>query len=207
MQIIPMGALERIMVKGTRTFIAAVSLMALVAACNDKEKPSSNVRDKRENVEKTVTEKDAKTRNVSLVKNKKDAEEFYRNNSVEFDDVWIPGKIDTDRINQALTTFLRNSFSTENDAWRRKGYSFVLDNLKRYRREYSGLVLKNKKRLFCNMFILEYPAIDFSGRFTTILDGGFSVVRFTYDIESEKIVDFVWNYGTGPAKSKDMSEK
>ena len=117
--------------------------------------------------------------------------DFWNPINISIDDIWIPGRNDLYDIDFALKVFLKNKIQNEKDSWQRTCYNHIFENLDEYNREYSGFKKGSRKFVFCNMNLFnDYSA---NGGFTSIDDGGTSVVRFVYDVQEKRIIRMEWN--------------
>jgi hypothetical protein len=119
---------------------------------------------------------------------------------IDFDQVWIPEQTDLEDLESILRTYLDSDSPIQAQTW--IDHEYILANLPRYDREYSGFILDDSKYIICNMvflsvfkescYIAEYEDPPGS-RFTIIFDGGCGAVRVIFDAESKAIVSMDCN--------------
>jgi hypothetical protein len=70
----------------------------------------------------------------------------------------------------------------------------VLANLRRYNREYTGIVVEGRKYIICAMNLAQdYSDNVPDNRFAEISDGWWSVVRIIFDAEKKEVVHIECN--------------
>ncbi len=69
----------------------------------------------------------------------------------------------------------------------------IFTRLHKYGRQYFGIIVKGRKRIYCNFFMnpKEFPS-RFS-RFVLVLDGGNDYFRIEYDVDSKTCLNFLPN--------------
>ncbi len=117
---------------------------------------------------------------------------------IAFDQIWIPEKADLEGLDSNLRTYLNPENFVQPNTWIDPEY--ILDNLPRYDREYSGFIVNDSKYIICQMilwsgfqgscFIAEYEP---GTKFTRIYDGGCGVVRVIFDAKSKAVISITCN--------------
>jgi len=72
----------------------------------------------------------------------------------------------------------------------------IFTRLHKYGRQYFGIVVKGRKRIYCNFFTNPTKFPSRFSMFVLVLDGGNNYFRIEYDIDSKTCLDFLPN---GPA--------
>jgi ankyrin repeat protein len=113
--------------------------------------------------------------------------------------MWIPAGADIERLGGVLKTHLEGIPASE----RGRGFDreYVLGNLAHYNREYTGFLRDGKRYVVCQMVLMEERFLESpdegtagsarklpENRFSSILDGGCSVVHVTFDLERRAVV-------------------
>lgn len=116
---------------------------------------------------------------------------------IEFDEIWIPEESNLQGLTGTLRSYLSNKIAGTY-SWINNEY--ILANLSRYDREYSGFIHNDSKFIICNMIMfggLEggafIPGKDTEQEFTIIFDGGCGVVRVIFDAETGTVVSIRCN--------------
>ena len=107
---------------------------------------------------------------------------------IDFDRIWIPKKADIQGLDLVLKSFLEQNKETKTDMYFDR--EFILENLPRYNKEYSGFIKKKTKYVICNMILILDESLRTlpNNEFTTgIYDGGCSVVQVVFNLETKKV--------------------
>ena len=125
---------------------------------------------------------------------------FLKFEGIRFNHVWIPEETDLEGLEAIIETYLDRDIPIDTDTWIDSEY--VLSNLRRYNREYSGFIRGGAKYIICSMILSSGSQGFFSvaeherpaGKtFTIIMDGGCSVVRVIFDANSKSVVSIECN--------------
>jgi hypothetical protein len=113
--------------------------------------------------------------------------------------IWIPAGADIERLDGVLKTYLEGMPASE----RGRGFDreYVLGNLAHYHHEYTGFLRDGERYVVCQMVLMEERLLGSAdasagaplsrlpeNRFSSIVDGGCSVVHVTYDLERRAVV-------------------
>ena len=122
--------------------------------------------------------------------------------SIDFDDVWIPDKMDIEGLKPALKSYLEQNAPVKRlSMFEREA---VLAEFRKYNQEYSGFIIDGVKHIICNMWLssgFEYNAYITSdsstkpsdNKFTFIFDGWYAVVRVMFNVDSKQVVQIDCN--------------
>jgi ankyrin repeat protein len=120
---------------------------------------------------------------------------FLRFQGIDFDDAWIPQKRDLEGLDVVLKSYLEKRTSPGTTVLFDR--PFVLANLRRYNREYSGFTRDGVKYIICQMVFWGGMSNSFvakAGRdFSIIFDGGAAIVRVIFEADSKNIVKIECN--------------
>jgi ankyrin repeat protein len=128
-----------------------------------------------------------------IVREKLAVRRFLMFEGYSFDDIWIPEEKDLEGLESNLKTSLeRNTINKKISSIDRE---FVLKNLRRYNREYSGFTQNGVKYIICQMhclggtmYVASTPSAEYPNQFSIIFDGGSAIVRVLFEADSKKIV-------------------
>jgi hypothetical protein len=127
---------------------------------------------------------------------------FLKSEGIRFYQVWVPEEADLEGLETIIEMYLDRDIPIRADTWIDSEY--VLSNLRRYNREYSGFVTVRggPKLIICSMILSMWSQRSFletegeqprSKAFTMVMDGGCSVVRVIFDAKSKSIVSIECN--------------
>lgn len=94
------------------------------------------------------------------------------------DGYWSPSKEDVRAAEVAIRSFLKNSQPE------------IFARIDKYGRQYFGIIVKGRKRIYCNFFM---NPKNFPSRFSDyvfVLDGGNDYFRIEYDVDSKTCLNF-----------------
>jgi len=114
---------------------------------------------------------------------------FLFHRQINFDRIWIPKKTDVEGLDLVLKNFLEQNVDKKTNMYFNREY--ILENLHRYNKEYSGFINNKKKHVICNMILLldESERNPLNNEFTTgIYDGGCGVVQVVFNLEIKKVI-------------------
>jgi hypothetical protein len=118
--------------------------------------------------------------------------------------MWIPAGEDIERLDGVLKTHLEGMPASE----RGRGFDreYVLGNLAYYNHEYTGFLRDGERYVVCQMVLMEVGLLESpygrtagsarrlpENRFSSIVDGGCSVVHVTFDLERRAVVGVFCN--------------
>jgi hypothetical protein len=135
-----------------------------------------------------------------IITDPKATQRFLEFEGIKSDQVWVPKETDLEGLETTIEKYLDRDTPFHSDTWIDSEY--VLANLRRYNREYSGFVRGGTKYIICNMILSAgsggsfYVARSKQPRgktFTIIMDGGCMVVRVIFDAENKSIVSVECN--------------
>jgi len=97
------------------------------------------------------------------------------------DGYWSPSEEDVHAAEAAIHNFIKVSQPE------------IFTRLHKYGRQYFGIIVKGRKRIYCNFFMnpKEFP-YRFS-QFVFVLDGGNYYFRIEYDVDSKTCLNFLSN--------------
>jgi len=128
---------------------------------------------------------------TTIITNPEETRRFLKFEGIGFDDIWIPRAKDIDGLNAALKTYLDSDTPIRTRTWMDREY--VLRNIARYNREYSGFTKDGAKYIICQMLRDYIPITQPPKEFTIIMDGGCGIVRVIFDVETKTIVSIDCN--------------
>ena len=110
--------------------------------------------------------------------------------------VWDPGLLNRSELEKAIKLF----FVQHTEKIITVDPEYILNNLSDYTIEYAGIISDNGKKIVQCRMILDYnswhpdvKAISEKSRFTTIFDGGCSIVDLGYNPENSEIIFIICN--------------
>ncbi len=122
---------------------------------------------------------------TAIVTDRQSVYHFLTGQEVPFDDVWIPTESDIEGLDSVLKSYLQEPHALQ------RGLSpdpeYVLKNLRQYHREFSGFIENGRKYVICSMLLSHDIRRNPSNRFSIVFDGGASVVRVVFDIDTRKV--------------------
>jgi len=136
-----------------------------------------------------------------IVTNRQKVRQFLSWEGIHYDEAWIPQTADLDGLEASLRSYLSGQMGKTSMTGPPMDSGFVLANLRRYNREYSGFYRGGSRYIFCNMFLFwgigtsyvsEYGGPS-GGEFTIIYDGGCGVVRVIFDAQTKTVVNIDCN--------------
>jgi len=114
--------------------------------------------------------------------------------SIHFDRIWMPEEADIKRAEKILKVALEDDKSRRIQGWFSGEY--ILTNLDRYNREYSGFMKGKAKYVFCNLNMNQFYGRPPDNRFTGGFYGGHcNLARVVISYDSERVVRIVCNGG------------
>ena len=114
--------------------------------------------------------------------------QFLQGERISFDDVWIPAEADIQGLDTVFKACLEKGPPARRGSWLDAG--FVLRNLTRYHREFSGFVDEDVRYLICQMVLPdEFERRPPRNEFSMIAGGGSGVVRVIFDAEKRAVVE------------------
>lgn len=78
-------------------------------------------------------------------------------------------------------------------AYMQEQISKIIPEFSTYRRQYTGLMIKGKKKIYCNFFAGEFAekqAPEWRWDFISVFDGGYRFWNIIYDLESDSCESF-----------------
>lgn len=131
-----------------------------------------------------------------IIANPQKVRQFLSFEGIHYDEAWIPEQTDLNGLDGSLRSFLTGEASAQV-----YGREYVLSNLRRYCREYSGFEHRGSRYIICNMFLFWGMGTSYvsdyggpsGGEFTIIYDGGCGVVRVIFDVRTRTIVSIDCN--------------
>ena len=69
----------------------------------------------------------------------------------------------------------------------------IFENINKYRCQYFGIIVKGKKRIYCNFFYLTKDEQDWKINPVIVYDGGNWYFQLEYDVESKRCLNFEVN--------------
>jgi ankyrin repeat protein len=127
-----------------------------------------------------------------IVTDPKFIQEYLQYNGIHSDDFWIPEQADIQKIDPVLRAHLRENIVV--GAKEHFDPARVLSNLHLYNREYAGITRGGRRYIICQMNIHDLHHSKPMNTFSIIHGSGNGVVRFVFDLESEKIVHIDCEY-------------
>ena len=117
---------------------------------------------------------------------------FLRSQGINFDQIWIPEKEDLEGLDVILKRALDEDSVIQTQTWfsRRQ----ISDHLDQYNREYAGFINDGVKYVICNMDIMEGRAQPPDNDFTEVWDGGCSVVKVVFQLDTKTVVRIDCNF-------------
>jgi len=135
-----------------------------------------------------------------IVTDPQETQRFLKYEGIRFDQVWVPKETDLEGLETIIEKYLDRDTPIHAQTWMDSEY--VLANLQRYNREYSGFIRDGAKYIICSMILSSGSGGSFyvaeskqpQGKtFTIIMDGGCMVVRVIFDAKSKTIVSMDCN--------------
>lgn len=120
-----------------------------------------------------------------IITNLKHIRRFLRSEMIDFDQIWIPEKQDIEELNSALKTCLDKEKPVVPKTWFNRDY--ILDNINRYNREYTGFFKNGTEYIICNMSLTNDREPQ-DNTFTSVYDGGCSFVRVVFEAKTKKVI-------------------
>jgi hypothetical protein len=138
-----------------------------------------------------------------IVTNCQKVRQFLSWQGIRYDEAWIPETADLNDLDASLQSYLTEKMQAQTETLTGPSIShaYLLANMRRYNREYSGFYRGGSRYIFCNMFLfwgigtscVSEHAGPSGGDFTIIYDGGCSVVRAIFDAQTKVIVSIECN--------------
>ncbi len=117
---------------------------------------------------------------------------FLQGEQIRFDNVWLPTEADIQGLDVALKSSLEKGPPTRRGAWLEPDY--VLRNLTRYNREFSGFVEDDVRYLICQMlFFGEFRGTPPQNAFSSVSGGGSGALRVVFNAEKKSVVKIEGN--------------
>jgi hypothetical protein len=135
-----------------------------------------------------------------IITDHKETQRFLKYEGIRFDKVWTPQKGNLEGFDNVLEMYVNNDTQVTSRTWIDQEY--IAANLRKYNREFSGFIKGGSKYIICSMilnfgsqgsFVVAERAQHIGKKFTTIMDGGCSVVRVIFDVKSKTIVSIECN--------------
>ena len=125
-----------------------------------------------------------------IITNLKHIRQFLKSEMIDFDQIWIPEKSDIDGLTPALRERLEKETIVVTDIWFDRAY--VLANLDKYNREYTGFFKDGSAYVICNMS-LRIAGNPRDNLFTSVYDGGSSFLRVIFDPKRKEVIQINCN--------------
>ena len=115
------------------------------------------------------------------------------NGKIHFDRVWIPKKADIEGLDFILKNSLEQKANIKTETWFNRDY--ILENLPRYNKEYSGFIKKKTKYVICNMVLAESQRAPLNNEFTGGIYGySCSIVQVVFQVEIKTVIQIDCQY-------------
>lgn len=105
---------------------------------------------------------------------------------INFDRIWIPKKADIEGLDLILKNSLEQNANIKTETYFNREY--ILENLPRYNKEYSGFIKNKTKYVVCNMVLAESQGAPLDNEFTGIYNGGCDAVQVVFNVEIKKVI-------------------